>query len=105
MSRWQILMLAATMVLAATPTSAETNVDPTGVWLTETGDAKIHRVRVRPCQASDRGQALESGREHRFAADRNARSRARVSPAAPEGQVIVQRRTSSPHARIDPRYR
>jgi uncharacterized protein (DUF2147 family) len=42
MSRWQILILAATMVLAATPISAETNADPTGVWLTEAGDAKIH---------------------------------------------------------------
>jgi uncharacterized protein (DUF2147 family) len=42
MSRWQILILAATMALAAAPASAETNADPTGVWLTETGDAKIH---------------------------------------------------------------
>ena len=42
MSRWQILILAATMALAATPVSAETNADPTGVWLTEAGDAKIH---------------------------------------------------------------
>jgi uncharacterized protein (DUF2147 family) len=42
MSRWQMLILAATMALAATPTSAETNADPTGVWLTEAGDAKIH---------------------------------------------------------------
>jgi uncharacterized protein (DUF2147 family) len=42
MSRLQILVLAATVVLAATPMSAETNADPTGVWLTEAGDAKIH---------------------------------------------------------------
>jgi uncharacterized protein (DUF2147 family) len=42
MSRRQILILAATMVLAATPISAETNADPTGIWLTEAGDAKIH---------------------------------------------------------------
>jgi uncharacterized protein (DUF2147 family) len=42
MSRLQILILAATVVLAATPMSAETNADPTGVWLTEAGDAKIH---------------------------------------------------------------
>ena len=42
MSRWQILILAATMALAAAPVSAETNADPTGVWLTEAGDAKIH---------------------------------------------------------------
>jgi uncharacterized protein (DUF2147 family) len=42
MSRWQILILAATMVLAATPLSAETNADPTGIWLTEAADAKIH---------------------------------------------------------------
>lgn len=42
MLRWQVLIVAATMALAATPTSAETNADPTGVWLTETGDAKIH---------------------------------------------------------------
>jgi uncharacterized protein (DUF2147 family) len=42
MSRLKILILAATMALAATPTSAETNADPTGVWLTEAGDAKIH---------------------------------------------------------------
>ena len=42
MSRRQILILAATMVLAAAPVSAETNADPTGVWLTEAGDAKIH---------------------------------------------------------------
>src|ERR1700694_915667 len=42
MSRLQILVLAATAVLAATPMSAETNADPTGVWLTEAGDAKIH---------------------------------------------------------------
>jgi uncharacterized protein (DUF2147 family) len=41
MSRWQILVLAVTMVVAATPTSAEMNVDPTGVWLTQAGDAKI----------------------------------------------------------------
>jgi uncharacterized protein (DUF2147 family) len=41
MSRWQILILAASMVLTITPTSAETNVDPTGVWLTEAGAAKI----------------------------------------------------------------
>ena len=42
MSRRQILILAATVVLAATRMSAETNADPTGVWLTEAGDAKIH---------------------------------------------------------------
>jgi uncharacterized protein (DUF2147 family) len=42
MSRRQILILAATMVLAATSLSAETNADPTGIWLTEAGDAKIH---------------------------------------------------------------
>jgi uncharacterized protein (DUF2147 family) len=42
MSRWQILILAATMALAAAPVSAETNADPIGVWLTEAGDAKIH---------------------------------------------------------------
>jgi uncharacterized protein (DUF2147 family) len=42
MSRWQVLILIATMALAAAPVSAETNVDPTGVWLTEAGDAKIH---------------------------------------------------------------
>ena len=41
MCRWQILILAATMALATAPASAETNADPTGVWLTETGDAKI----------------------------------------------------------------
>src|ERR1700694_3204125 len=41
MSRWQILVLAVTMVVAATPTSAEMNVDPTGVWLTHAGEAKI----------------------------------------------------------------
>lgn len=41
MSRWQILILAATMALATAPASAETNVDPTGVWLTEAGDAKV----------------------------------------------------------------
>ena len=42
MSRRQILILAATMVLAATSLSAETNADLTGIWLTEAGDAKIH---------------------------------------------------------------
>jgi uncharacterized protein (DUF2147 family) len=42
MSRRQILILAATMVLAATSLSAETNADPTGIWLTEAADAKIH---------------------------------------------------------------
>jgi uncharacterized protein (DUF2147 family) len=42
MSRLQILILAATVVLAATPMSAETSADPTGVWLTAAGDAKIH---------------------------------------------------------------
>jgi uncharacterized protein (DUF2147 family) len=42
MSRWQILILAAAMAVAAAPVSAETNVDPSGVWLTEAGDAKIH---------------------------------------------------------------
>jgi uncharacterized protein (DUF2147 family) len=41
MSRWSICALAATMVLTVTPVSAETNVDPTGIWLTEAGDAKI----------------------------------------------------------------
>jgi uncharacterized protein (DUF2147 family) len=41
MSRWQVCVLAATMVLTVTPASTETNVDPTGVWLTEAGDAKI----------------------------------------------------------------
>ncbi len=46
MPRWQILILAAAMVLTITPTTitpvaAETNLDPTGVWLTEAGDAKI----------------------------------------------------------------
>ncbi len=41
MPRWQILILAATMLLAMSPVSGETNVDPTGVWLTEAGDAKI----------------------------------------------------------------
>jgi uncharacterized protein (DUF2147 family) len=41
MPRWQILILAATMALAMSPASGETNVDPTGVWLTEAGDAKI----------------------------------------------------------------
>jgi uncharacterized protein (DUF2147 family) len=40
MSRWQILTLIA-MALTVAPGSAETNVDPTGVWLTEAGDAKI----------------------------------------------------------------
>jgi uncharacterized protein (DUF2147 family) len=42
MSRWQILILAAAMAVAAAPVSAETNADPSGVWLTEAGDAKIH---------------------------------------------------------------
>jgi uncharacterized protein (DUF2147 family) len=42
MSRWQISILAAAMALTVAPGSAETNVDPTGVWLTEAGDAKIH---------------------------------------------------------------
>lgn len=42
MCRWQILILAAAMAAATTPLSAETHGDPTGVWLTETGDAKIH---------------------------------------------------------------
>jgi uncharacterized protein (DUF2147 family) len=41
MSRWLIPILAAAMVLTITPLPAETNVDPTGVWLTEAGDAKI----------------------------------------------------------------
>jgi uncharacterized protein (DUF2147 family) len=41
MFRWQISMLAAAMALTVAPASAETNVDPTGVWLTEAGDAKI----------------------------------------------------------------
>ena len=42
MSRWQIPIMAAIMALAATPASAETNADPTGIWLTQAGDAKIH---------------------------------------------------------------
>jgi uncharacterized protein (DUF2147 family) len=42
MSRLPILILAATMALAAVPASAESSADPTGVWLTEAGDAKIH---------------------------------------------------------------
>jgi uncharacterized protein (DUF2147 family) len=42
MFRFQIRILAAAMALAAASVSAETNVDPSGVWLTETGDAKIH---------------------------------------------------------------
>jgi uncharacterized protein (DUF2147 family) len=41
MSRWQILIVAAIMALAATPASAEMNADPTGIWLTQAGDAKI----------------------------------------------------------------
>jgi len=46
MFRRQILILAAAMVLTITsipitPVSAETDVDPAGVWLTEAGDAKI----------------------------------------------------------------
>ena len=41
MFRWLIPILAAAMVLTITPLPAETNVDPTGVWLTEAGDAKI----------------------------------------------------------------
>lgn len=46
MFRRQILMLSAAMALTITsstitPVSAETDVDPTGVWLTEAGDAKI----------------------------------------------------------------
>jgi uncharacterized protein (DUF2147 family) len=41
MSRWLICALAATIVLTVTPASTETNIDPTGVWLTEAGDAKI----------------------------------------------------------------
>jgi uncharacterized protein (DUF2147 family) len=41
MFRWLILIVAAAMVLTVTPVPAETNDDPTGVWLTEAGDAKI----------------------------------------------------------------
>jgi uncharacterized protein (DUF2147 family) len=41
MFRWQIPVLAAAMIVAASPMSAETDVDPTGVWLTQAGDAKI----------------------------------------------------------------
>lgn len=41
MLRWLILIVAAAMVLTVTPVPAETNDDPTGVWLTEAGDAKI----------------------------------------------------------------
>jgi uncharacterized protein (DUF2147 family) len=46
MSRWQILILAATTALAVIPASGQTSVDPTGIWLTEAGDAKI---RVSKC--------------------------------------------------------
>jgi uncharacterized protein (DUF2147 family) len=42
MLRWQILIPAAMMALTAIPVSAETAIDPTGVWLTEAGDAKVH---------------------------------------------------------------
>jgi uncharacterized protein (DUF2147 family) len=41
MFRWLIPIVAAAMVLTITPVPAETNDDPTGVWLTEAGDAKI----------------------------------------------------------------
>jgi uncharacterized protein (DUF2147 family) len=41
MSRWLILILAAATVLTIAAAPAETHDDPTGVWLTEAGDAKI----------------------------------------------------------------
>ena len=43
MSRRQSLALAAMLALIVSPMplGAETEVDPTGVWLTEAGDAKI----------------------------------------------------------------
>jgi uncharacterized protein (DUF2147 family) len=44
MSRRRSLILAVMLALIVSPThlgAAETEVDPTGVWLTEAGDAKI----------------------------------------------------------------
>jgi uncharacterized protein (DUF2147 family) len=54
MSRWQMPVTAAALVLTATltfipPAVAETTLDPSGVWLTEAGDAKIL---VSKCGAS-----------------------------------------------------
>ena len=46
MFRWRFLVLAAAMLCPTAPAVAETNVDPTGIWLTEAGDAKI---RVSQC--------------------------------------------------------
>ena len=46
MFRWQFLVLTAAMFCTTAAAVAETNVDPTGIWLTETGDAKI---RVSQC--------------------------------------------------------
>jgi uncharacterized protein (DUF2147 family) len=46
MSQWRSPIFAVAVCLTAGPGLAETNVDPTGVWLTEAGDAKI---RISQC--------------------------------------------------------
>ena len=46
MAQWRLLVLAVAWFWSVTPVRAESDVDPTGVWLTEAGDAKI---RVSQC--------------------------------------------------------
>ncbi len=47
MRRWQFLIIVAALFLNS-QISAETQADPTGVWLTQAGDAKI---RISKCGA------------------------------------------------------
>jgi len=46
MAQWRSLVFAVAWFWTITPVCAESDVDPTGVWLTEAGDA---RVRVSQC--------------------------------------------------------
>lgn len=48
MRRLQFL-IAAALLLFAGPAAAETRADPTGVWLTQEGDA---RIKIGPCGAN-----------------------------------------------------
>ena len=41
----KILLLLFSLAVLNTPAGAESSVDPTGVWLTQAGDAKVHIAR------------------------------------------------------------
>lgn len=48
MSFWRFLLFASALFLTAAPSLADSSNDPTGIWLTGAGDAKI---RVSQCGA------------------------------------------------------